>query len=168
TLAEMGVDDQTGPRTSSGGRGRLCFYVPYLYPITAGGEIELAGGIEVQPWAVARALAKRGFDVTVATGNYGQGSVVRRDDVTLVRTYSADAGVPFVRFFYPRLWTTMRTLHRVGANVYLASGAGLAAGWAYDAARIGGARFVFFAASDKDALPSLPALTQRRDRWWYL
>lgn len=147
-------------------RGRLCFYVPYLYPITSGG-IESAGGIEVQHWAVARALAVRGFDVTVATGDYGQGSVVRRDGVTLLSTFSDHAGVPGVRFLYPRLWKAMRTLRDARADVYLASGASLTAGWAYDAARIRGSRFVFFAASDKDALPSLPSLERRSDRWWY-
>ncbi len=149
-------------------RGRLCFYVPYLYPIAVGGEIELAGGIEVQHWAVARALAQRGFDVSVATGDYGQDSVVIRDGVSLVRTYSTDAGIPGVRFFYPRLWKAMRALRGIGADVYLASGAGLHAGWAYDAARLAGGRFVFFAASDKDAVRSLPALTRRRERWWYV
>jgi glycosyltransferase involved in cell wall biosynthesis len=147
-------------------RGKLCFYVPYLYPVTAGG-VEQAGGIEVQHWAVARALAARGFDVAVATGDYGQASVVRQDGVTLLRTFSDQAGVPGVRFFYPRLWRAMRTLHGARADVYLASGASLTAGWAYDAARIRGSRFVFFAASDKDALPSLPSLARRSDRWWY-
>src|SRR2546430_3972670 len=91
-------------------RGRLCFYLPYLYPIAAGGEVELAGGIEVQHWAVARALAQRGFDVAIATGDYGQPPVVQRDGVTLLRTYSDHAGIRGLRFLYPRLWNTMRTL----------------------------------------------------------
>jgi glycosyltransferase involved in cell wall biosynthesis len=136
--------------------------------MTVGGEVEFAGGIEVQHWAVVRALAKRGFDVVVATCDYGQAPIVSRDDVTLFRTYSEDAGAPGIRFFYPRLWKTMSTLRRARADVYLASGASLIAGWAYDAARLRGSRFVFFAASDKDALPSLPALDRRRERWWYM
>jgi glycosyltransferase involved in cell wall biosynthesis len=149
-------------------RGRLCFYVPYLYPLAVGGEIQLAGGIEVQYWAVARALATRGFDVAVATGDYGQDPVTRREGVALLRTYSTDAGIPVVRFFYPRLWKAIHTLHGSRADVYLASGASIGAGWTYEAARLQSSRFVFLAASDKDAIPALPGLTRRRARWWYL
>jgi glycosyltransferase involved in cell wall biosynthesis len=149
-------------------RGRLCFYVPYLYPVAVRADTELAGGIEVQHWAVARGLARRGFDVRVATGDYGQDPVVVREGVSLVRTYSTIAGIPGIRFFYPRLWKAMRTLIRARADVYVASGAGLHAGWGYDASRLAGGRFVFFAASDKDAVAALPALARRRERWWYL
>jgi glycosyltransferase involved in cell wall biosynthesis len=56
----------------------------------------------------------------------------------------------------------------VHADVYLASGSGLSTGWAYDAARLLGSPFVFLAASDGDAMSSLPWLTKRRERWWYL
>jgi glycosyltransferase involved in cell wall biosynthesis len=149
-------------------RGRICFYVPYLYPVASGGEIQTVGGSEVRHWALARALAARNFDVVVATCDYGQGPVLTRDGVTLLRTYSTHAGVPGLRFFYPRLWKAVRTLHRAGADVYLASGSGMATGWAYDAARLCGSRFVFLASSDGDALPSLPWLTKRREKWWYL
>jgi glycosyltransferase involved in cell wall biosynthesis len=62
----------------------------------------------------------------------------------------------------------MRTLRRVRADVYLANGAALSTGWAYDAAKLCGSSFVFLTASDKDAFRSLPGLTKRRDRWWYL
>jgi glycosyltransferase involved in cell wall biosynthesis len=149
-------------------RGRLCFYVPYLYPVAARSETELAGGIEVQHWALARALAAREFDVTVATCNYAQPRVVELDGVMLLSTYATDEGAPGIRFFYPRLWKSMRALLTARADVYIASGSSLHTGWAYDAARIQHAPFIFFAASDKDAFPELPSLTRRRERWWYL
>jgi glycosyltransferase involved in cell wall biosynthesis len=140
--------------------------VPYLFPVAVGSEF--VGGSEVRHWALARALAKRGFDVTVATCDYGQDPVVRREGVTLFSTYSTAAGIPGFRFFYPRLWKAMSTLRQARADVYLASGAGLSTGWTYDAARLCGARFVFLAAHDADALHALPLLTKRRERWWYL
>jgi glycosyltransferase involved in cell wall biosynthesis len=62
----------------------------------------------------------------------------------------------------------LRTLYRAHADVYLASGAGIQAGLAYDAARLRRSKYVFFAASDKDLFRSLPALKTRRERWWYL
>jgi glycosyltransferase involved in cell wall biosynthesis len=88
--------------------------------------------------------------------------------VELLRTYSLQAGVPGVRLLYPRLWTALRTLRSAGADVYLANGAGIAAGWAYDAARLARAKFAFLASSDYDALTSLPFLRNRREKWWYL
>jgi glycosyltransferase involved in cell wall biosynthesis len=153
---------------SSRGRGRICFYSPFLYPVAAEGVAEFVGGTEVRQWALARALAARGFDVTVATSDFGQDAVVERDGVTLLRTYSMQAGIPGVRLFYPRLWKAMTTLFRANADVYLANGSGIPAGWAYHAARIRRSQFIFLAASDGDALPSLPWLMKRREKWWYL
>lgn len=166
----LGLDGGSSQRVkaSTSSRGRLCFFAPNLYPVAAGGGIEVVGGTEVRQWAIARALSKRGFDVAVATCDFGQGPVVALDGVTFLRTYSTQAGVPLFRLLYPRLWKAMRTLRRASADVYLANGSGLAAGWAYDAARLRGSQFVFLASSDGDAMRSLPWLTRRRERWWYL
>jgi glycosyltransferase involved in cell wall biosynthesis len=148
-------------------RGRVCFFAPYVYPITASGEVELVGGGEVILWSLARGLAARGFEVSIATGDFGQPTRVLRDGVTLVRTFSPEAGVRVVRFFYPRLWKSMSTLWRERADIYIAQGSGLVAGLAYDAAQLRHATFVFLAAHDFDALRALPFLTNGRDRWWY-
>ena len=149
-------------------RGRLCFYAPHLYPVTARGEIELVGGAEVIQWSLARGLAARGFDVSIATCDYGQPYRVEREGVTLLRTFSPEAGVRMLRFFYPRLWKATRALWRVRADVYMAQGSGIEAGLAYDLARLRRVAFVFLAAHDFDALPSVPVLPRRRHRWWYL
>jgi glycosyltransferase involved in cell wall biosynthesis len=148
-------------------RGRLCFFAPYLYPITTDGQIELVGGGEVIQWSLARGMAARGFDVSIATCDYGQPARVVRDGVTLVRTFSPEAGVRVVRFFYPRLWKSMRILWRERADVYIAQGSGAGAGLTHEAARLRHAAFVFLTAHDFDALSALPFLTNRRDRWWY-
>jgi glycosyltransferase involved in cell wall biosynthesis len=152
----------------SEGRGRLCFFSPFLYPVAAGGAIEFVGGTEVRQWALARGLAKRGFEVAIATCDFGQPPVTELDGVTILRTYAPQAGVPGVRLFYPRLWQTLQVLRRADANVYLANGSGIPAGWAYHAAQLRRSKFVFLASSDGDALLSLPWLTKRRERWWYL
>jgi glycosyltransferase involved in cell wall biosynthesis len=149
-------------------RGRVCFFSPFLYPVAANEKLKVVGGTEVRLWALARDLAKRGFDVTIATCDFGQGLVEEREGVSLVRTYSMQAGIPGVRLFYPRLWQAMRALSRAHADVYVAGGAGIPAGWAYHAARLRRSTFVFLAASDGDADLSLPWLTRRRERWWYL
>jgi glycosyltransferase involved in cell wall biosynthesis len=164
------VSDDGRPRHAQaphGSRGRLCFLAPYVYAV-ATGKIDFSGGTEIRQWALARALSQRGFDVMIATCDFGQEPVTVVDGVTLLRMFAPKAGAPGVRFFYPRLWKAMRTLLRANADVYLANGSGLAPGWTYDAARLRGARFVFLSSSDGDAIASLPWLTRRRDRWWYL
>src|SRR5207248_2699655 len=75
---------------------------------------------------------------------------------------------PIVRMIYPRLWKAIRTLRAVNADVYLANGSGVPAGWAYHAAQSCRSAFIFLAASDGDAERSLPWLTRRREKWWYL
>src|SRR5688572_3425823 len=109
-------------------RGRLCFYAPQLYPVTARGEIELVGGAEVIQWSLARGLAERGFDVSVATGDYGQPARVEREGVSLIRTFSPQSGVRIIRFFYPRLWKATTTLLRARADVYVVQGSSIEAG----------------------------------------
>src|SRR5436305_1834675 len=106
-------------------RGRLCFYSPQLYPVTARGEIESVGGAEVIQWSLARGLAARGFDVFVATGDYGQPARVDREGVALVRTFAREAGVRGLRFFYPRLSKAVATLFRTNADVYIVQGSGI-------------------------------------------
>jgi glycosyltransferase involved in cell wall biosynthesis len=154
--------------TATSGRRRVCFFAPFLYPIAAGGEVEFAGGTEIRQWALARALGERGFDVTVATCDFGQDPRVVKDGVILLRTFAIQAGAPGFRLIYPRLWKSLSALLRADADVYVANGSGVAAGWAYDAARLRRRRFVFLASSDGDAVPSLPWLASRREKWWYL
>jgi glycosyltransferase involved in cell wall biosynthesis len=149
-------------------RGRICFYSPFLYPVAVEGSFEFVGGTEVRQWALARGLAERGFDVSIVTCDFGQDARVEREGVELLSAYSLDHGLPGVRLFYPRLWKAMKALHSANADVYLANGSGIPVGWAYHAARIRGAGFVFLASSDRDAEPSLPWLTKRREKWWYL
>jgi glycosyltransferase involved in cell wall biosynthesis len=150
------------------GRGRLCFFAPYAYAIASEGAIEFVGGTEVRQWALARNLVARGFDVAMATCDFGQAPIVVKDGVKLLRTYSIEAGISGFRLVYPRLWKTMRALYRADADAYLANGSSVGAGWTYDAARARRSRFIFLAASDYDAIHSLPRLSTRRERWWYL
>jgi glycosyltransferase involved in cell wall biosynthesis len=148
-------------------RGRINLHSSYLYPVLRPGTTEFVGGAEVQQAAIARGLAARGFDVSVATCDYGQGRRVEIDGVTVLATFPPHAGIPVLRFFHPRLTRTYRALLAADAEVYYARCSGLQPGLSHDVARWKRAAFVMAAAHDFDALRSLPLVTNPRDRWWY-
>jgi glycosyltransferase involved in cell wall biosynthesis len=155
------------PQTRFGRPLRACFFSPLLWPVWSGGKVPFAGGAEVQQARLARGLAARGFDVTVATCDYGQPSPTIVHGVRVLKTYRPQDGLPVVRFFHPRLSRSLAALHAADADVYYVRCASLEAGIACDVARSRGARFVFAAAHDLDAERSVPMLSSPRDRWWY-
>lgn len=146
-------------------RGRICFFASYLWPAFEPG-IEFAGGAEVQQAALARGLTRLGFDITVATCNYGQGRRIEREGIHFLATHPPASGLPVLRFFHPRLTGNVRALLAARADVIYVRGAGFQLGLAYDVARATGAGLVFAAAHDDDADRKLPLLQIPRDRWW--
>ena len=154
----------TGSRAN---RGRVCFHVPYLYPLVSGGEIGYTGGLEVQQALLSRGLVREGFEVSVVTCDYGQPARVTHDGVTYLRSYPPHAGLPVVRFLHLRLSRTVAALNAADADVYFMQGAGLMAGVTRDVAHARRAPFVFLAAHDWDTLRSMPYQERARERWWY-
>jgi glycosyltransferase involved in cell wall biosynthesis len=146
--------------------GRVCFFAPYLWPSFSDGRIEFAGGAETQQAALARGLAARGFQISVATCDYGQGRRVVREGITFHATHPPFAGLPVVRFFHPRLSGNLRALLASKADVLYERGSGMQAGLAFDVARWTRAGFIFAAAHDTDACADMPLVRIPRDRWW--
>jgi glycosyltransferase involved in cell wall biosynthesis len=149
------------------GRGRVCFFAPYLWPSFSERPIEFAGGAEVQQASLTRGLAARGFEVVVATCDYGQGHRAVREGITFLATHPPFAGLPVLRFFHPRLTGNLRALFESKADVFYARASGMQAGLACDVARWTHAGFVFGAAHDSDAQRAMPLVPLARDRWWY-
>ncbi len=149
------------------GRGRITFFAPYLWPSFGAGAPEFAGGAEVQQAALARGLAGRGFEVSVATCDYGQGRRVEREGIIFHATHPPFTGLPILRFFHPRLTGSVRALLVSRAEVIYQRASGIETGLAHDVARITRAGFVFAAAHDDDARRAMPLLRRWRDRWWY-
>lgn len=149
------------------GRGALCIYAPYAYPLFTHGRVEFTGGAEVQQVAMARGLAARGFAVHLVTCDYGQPPRVTVDGITVHRAYRPASGLPVLRFFHPRLTRVLAALAAADAEAYYVRGSGFPAGISYDVARARRAAFVLGAAHDHDARRTLPLQTNPRDRWWY-
>jgi glycosyltransferase involved in cell wall biosynthesis len=125
------------------------------------------GGESVQQTLLARALARRGHEVSMVTTDCGQQDGAQWDSIRVFKAYAPDAGLPALRFIHPR-WTGLwSALARADADLYYTSCAGMHLGllafFCWRARR----RFVFRTASDSDCDPSRLLVRFARDRWLY-
>lgn len=127
------------------------------------------GGEPVQQTLLARALAKRGHEVSMVVLDYGQGDGSEWDGIRTYRAFRPQAGVPVLRFIHPRWTGTWSALARANADVYYTSCAGMHVGLVAMYCRRHHKRFVFRTASDADCDRSRVRTFVRfaRDRWLY-
>jgi hypothetical protein len=76
------------------------------------------GGEQVQQTLLAKALAARGYQVSMVVGDYGQSDAASWHCVTTYKAYRADAGLQVLRFVYPRWTATWAALMRADDDVY--------------------------------------------------
>jgi glycosyltransferase involved in cell wall biosynthesis len=147
-------------------RPHVCFVAPTTWPLFSGDkEIPVVGGAEVQQSLIAPALAARGFKVSMITLDYGQEDRAQVKGVTVHKLYKPDAGIPIIRFVYPRLTTLWRVLGEVGADIYYQRSAAALTGFLAAYCKRHGKRAVYSGASDVDFLPTHPDIRYTRDRY---
>jgi len=125
------------------------------------------GGEPVQQSLLAKALASRGYEVSMVVADYGQADGLQCESIRTFKAYRPDAGVPVLRFIHPRwtgLWSALR---RANADVYYTSCAGMEVGLIAMFCRWFGKRLVFRCASDTDCDKSRLLIKYSRDRWLY-
>lgn len=125
------------------------------------------GGAEVQQTLLARALVRRGFDVSMVVMDYGQADGASWDGIRTWRTYRPSAGLPVLRFLYPRWTSVWAALKRADASVYYVSGAGMIAGLVAMFCRRYGRKMVLRIASLLDCNPKTLCIQYSRDRKLY-
>lgn len=125
------------------------------------------GGEEVQHALLAKALQRRGMDVRLVVGDYGQPAEAVYEGVPTIRSFRMGAGLPGLRFVYPRWIKLWQALRRADADVYYLSCAGMELGLAAMFCRLHGRRLVFRVASDSDCDPSRLLVPYARDKWLY-
>jgi glycosyltransferase involved in cell wall biosynthesis len=149
---------------------RICFLglenLPVLAPEYRHHSI---GGEQVQQTLLARALAQRGYEVSMVVGDYGQADGAVWSGIRAFKAYRFDAGVPVLRFVHPRWTGVWQALKRADADVYYTSCAGMHVGLVALFCRRFGRRFVFRTASNPDCERSRLRVLVRfaRDRWLY-
>lgn len=128
---------------------------------------ERLGGEEVQHAQLAVALARRGYDVRLVVADFGQPDGAVYQGVTTLKAFKESAGLPGLRFIYPR-WTQLwSAIARADADVYYYSCAGMILGMLAMFCGRHGRRLVFRIASDDDCDPNKVEIRLRRDRWLY-
>lgn len=147
---------------------KICFVgldnLPVLAPEFRGHTI---GGESVQQTLLARALARRGHEVSMVVGDYGQADGAQWQGIRAFKAFRPGAGLPVLRFVHPR-WTGLwSALARAGADLYYTSCAGMQVGLVALFCRRFRRRFVFRAASDSDCDRSRLLVRFARDRWLY-
>jgi glycosyltransferase involved in cell wall biosynthesis len=125
------------------------------------------GGESVQQTLLARALARRGHEVSMVTADYGQADAAVWEDIRVYKAYRPEAGLPLLRFMHPRWSGLWSALARADAQLYYTSCAGMQVGLLALFCARHGRRFVFRCASDADCDPSQLLIRYARDRWLY-
>lgn len=146
----------------------VCFVAPAAWPVLcASPDIKLVGGAEVQQSVLARALAARGYRVSMICLDFGQPDEAQVDGVTVYKTFKFTDGLPVVRFVYPRLTSVWNTLRRVNADIYYQRSSSMLTAVVARFCRSYGKRSIYAGASDVDFLPGKQQIEYRRDRWLY-
>src|SRR5712672_926228 len=60
------------------------------------------GGEPVQQTLLGKALARRGYEVSMVVADYGQSDGLDCKAICLFKAYPLDAGIPVLRFIHPR------------------------------------------------------------------
>jgi glycosyltransferase involved in cell wall biosynthesis len=133
---------------------RICFVGLRNLPVLAREyNAHGIGGEEVQHTLLARAMAARGYEVSMVVMDYGQADGAEWEGIKTYKTYRSQDGLPVLRFFHPR-WTGMwAALKRANADIYYLSCASLWVGLASLFSRKHRCKLVFRIASDMDCEP---------------
>lgn len=146
-------------------RPHVCFVAPTTWPIFAGvKDIPVVGGAELQQSVIAKALARRGYRVSMISMDYGQHEGTVLEGVTLHKMHKPDEGIPVVRFFHPRLTSLWHAMKRVDADVYYQRTSAAWTGFVAAFCKAHGKRSIYAGASDVDFIPGRQDIAFARDR----
>jgi glycosyltransferase involved in cell wall biosynthesis len=143
----------------------ICFVAPNIYPVLSGDySNQIVGGAEVQQAGIARALAEMGYPVSVICLDFGQDTLVKIDGIAVHKTFRPGAGLPVIRFLYPKLTSIWARLKEVNADVYYVRTASMLTGVVAKFARGYDKKSIFAGADNRDFLVGESRIKFWRDR----
>jgi glycosyltransferase involved in cell wall biosynthesis len=125
------------------------------------------GGMQVQQTLLARALTRRGWEVSMVVTHHGQPDGATWDGIKTWRAYAPKAGIPIFRFIHPRWTSVWSALKRADADIYYVSGCSFLVGLVAMFARRYGRGLVYRVASISDCDPRTLRVKFWRDRQLY-
>ena len=145
-------------------RPRVCFLAPTTWPMMAGSrDIQVIGGAELQQSVIAPELARRGYDVSMISMDFGQEEGTYLKGVRLLKMHKPDAGLPVLRFLHPRLTSLWSALKRADADVYYQRTSAVHTGFMAAFCRANGRKSIYAGASDVDFQPGRQDISMERD-----
>jgi len=145
----------------------ICFVAHLAYGAMAGGRSGHIGGVEWQTSLMAKWYAARGHRVSMVTWDEGQADGVEIDGVRVLKMCRQEAGVPGLRFFWPK-WTSLNAaMKRADADIYYQNCGEYVTGQVALWCRQHGRGFVYSVASDPDCDRRLPEMHTVRERVLY-
>lgn len=146
----------------------ICFVSMTVYPVLHGDtQLQGIGGAELQQLQIARLLLRMGHQVSFVTLDHGQPDGEVLQGCRVYKAYQPDAGLPGLRFFFPRWSGIWRALLRANADVYYTRAAGFMPGLLALLRQRRPLRYVYAAAHDFDFTPDQVQIQFARDRWLF-
>jgi len=147
---------------------KICFVEAQAYSVlNSKTRRSNTGGESVQHSLLARAFAERGWQVSMVSKDIGQADGTVIDGVQVWKTYKQSAGLPYLRFFFPRLSSIWRALRSADADIYFQSCAGLMTGVVARFVAGRNRKMIFRVAHDSDCVPGEQLISFERDRRIY-
>jgi len=146
----------------------ICFIGLDSYPVLnpAKGD-EYFGGESVQLTLLAKAFKEIGYEVTMICLDYGQPDNELIDGIHVLKTYNITAGLPGLRFIYPRMTSVVSAMKQANADIYYQSCAGAITGIVAGFCKVYNRKFIFRLAHDSDCIPGEQIIRLWRDRKLY-
>ena len=155
-------------RPDSSAKPKVCFVHLMSLPVLAKEYNHYPiGGEAVQHTLLAKALAKRGYPVSMIVADYGQPDGAVWDGIKTLRAYRYKAGIPILRFIYPRCTTLWQVAKKADADVYYVSCAGMIVGLLAFFARRYNRKLIYRVAHDSDCAPKRLLIPNYRDKKIY-
>lgn len=154
------MQDRTPAKVCLLGLENIAVFLPGFDSVRVGGE-------QVQQSLLARALSRVGYQVSMVCMDYGQLDATTADRITVYKAYAPHAGLPILRFIYPRWIKLWAALRRADADIYYTSCAGVQVGVLALFCQWHNRKFIYRVASDNDCDPSILLISLIRDKRLY-
>lgn len=149
-------------------KNKICFVGLDAYPVlNPKSNHHYFGGESVQHTLLAKAFKEIDYEVSLLSLDYGQPRVEEIDGITVYKTFAEGAGLPVLRFVYPKLTSIISALKKADADVYFQSCAGMLTGVVAWFCQKYKRKFIFRLAHDNDCIPQQLIIPNWRDKKLY-